>query len=61
MINVVDEDGEFEVWLDPDGGFQDGLCIGCGKTRLGALSDARKELRSELTQLSKLWTKELSK
>ena len=60
MINVFEENGEFEIWLDADLA-KDGLCIGSGATRHEALDAARKELRSELTQASKLWTAEITK
>lgn len=38
-------DGVYEVWTDVDGGFMDGRCIGCDKSKSEALKQAYSELR----------------
>lgn len=44
---------DFEVWLNTDVGEFDGLCIGCGVTREGAIADALDILRQGVSALGK--------
>ena len=43
------------LWLDTDGGVQDGLVIGIGDTRAEAIDDATHELCERLAEL--LWAR----
>ena len=54
MITFFTFDGVIEVWSDPQGGSpQTGRCIGVAVSRLLALEDAERELRKDLTSVTK--------
>lgn len=40
--------GDFEVWMDPGPPMFEGLCIGAGRTREGALRSALAELTKHI-------------
>lgn len=50
-IHVFSNDGEWEVWLDPDGIKFNGLCVGVSDTRDEAVADAVKELEAMVARL----------
>ena len=43
------EDGDWEVWINPD--WRDGLCLGVGKTRDAAVAQAVATLEEAATRL----------
>lgn len=52
-IHIVSEaENDFEVWLNTNVGDFDGLCIGCGQTRQGAVDDAARVLKQALQKLT---------
>lgn len=53
-VNVVDDDGGKEVWLDAEGMTGSGICIGVADTKKDALLDAFRELVLALAQVSSL-------
>lgn len=47
----IETDPHWTVWTEPEEGNHDGRCIGVGKTKIEALSDALKDLGSDYIAL----------
>lgn len=50
-IHIMHEDNTFEVWLNPDGTPDTGLCLGEGKTLHDAIEKARETMLDAGRQL----------
>lgn len=51
ILHLTNADGGFQVWLNTEAGDYDGLIIGLGDTRQGALLDAAQTMNMALTEL----------
>lgn len=52
MINVFFDNPGYEVWVDLEGQFRDGVCIGTGANLEAALDDAESELGRLIEQIN---------
>lgn len=54
QLNVINEDGEFHIWLDTEGFVKDGTIIGVADTKDGAIDDAISTLRQLVGELDEM-------
>jgi hypothetical protein len=53
-LHVFDDGGDVEIWLDPQGGLQVGVCIGTGETVKAAAEDAIGECCAAIIELQRV-------
>jgi hypothetical protein len=54
QIDVFDDGGDVELWLDPQGGPQVGVCIGTGESVKAAAEDAIGECQAAIAELQRV-------